>query len=40
MGLKYLDTYALVEIIDGNPSFTNYLDDDFCFNDHTLIEFY
>ncbi|MBI3031967.1 PIN domain-containing protein [Candidatus Woesearchaeota archaeon] len=38
--MKYLDTYALVEIAHCNHKFSQYLDEDFIINDLTLTEFY
>ena len=37
---KCLDTYALVEILNGNPRFAEYLSSDFVLTDLTLAEFY
>src|SRR2546426_10873476 len=37
---KYLDTYALVEIIYQNPKFAHYLTAEFVVSDLTLAEFY
>ena len=37
---KCLDTYALWEIIHGNPKFAFLLNDDFVLTDWTLIELY
>ena len=37
---KYLDTYALAEIAQGNPQFLTYLSQDFIISDLTLAEFY
>lgn len=37
---KCLDTYALVEIANGNPKFSEYLNSDFVITDLTLVEFY
>jgi len=37
---KCLDTYALVEISNGNPKFAEYLSSDFIITDLTLAEFY
>ncbi len=37
---KYLDTYDLMEISQGNPKFNIYLDSDFIITDLTLAEFY
>jgi predicted nucleic acid-binding protein len=37
---KCLDTYALVEIANGNPKFADYLNSDFAVTDITLAEFY
>lgn len=36
----YLDTYALVEIANGNPRFSRFLNENFCVSNITLIEFY
>ncbi len=38
--IKCLDTYALVEISNGNPKFEEYMTKDFVINDLTLAEFY
>lgn len=38
--IKCLDTYALVEISNGNKSFEEYITKDFVINDLTLAEFY
>lgn len=38
--LKCLDTYALIEIINGNPKFAKYLNSKFIINDLTLAELY
>ncbi|MBI2574589.1 PIN domain-containing protein [Candidatus Woesearchaeota archaeon] len=38
--MKCLDTYALVEIRDGNPKFVLLLDEDIIFPDTTMAEFY
>lgn len=38
--IKYLDTYALVEIKLGNPKFIHYINEKFVINDITLAEFY
>ena len=38
--VKCLDTYALVEIFNGNPKFADYLDKEFVITDLTLAEFY
>ena len=37
---KCLDTYALVEIANGNPKFAEYLNSNFVITDLTLAEFY
>ena len=37
---KCLDTYALIEISNGNSKFVGYLDSDFVITDLTLVEFY
>ena len=37
---RCLDTYALVEISEGNPKFAKYLNVDFVITDLTLAEFY
>jgi len=37
---KCLDTYALIEISNGNPKFAEYLNSDFVITDLTLAEFY
>jgi predicted nucleic acid-binding protein len=37
---KCLDTYALIEISNGNPKFADYLNSDFVITDLTLAEFY
>ena len=37
--MKCLDTYALVEIIEANPTFLQYLDEDFLITGETLAEF-
>lgn len=37
---RCLDTYALIEISNGNPKFVSYLDYDFVITDLTLAEFY
>jgi predicted nucleic acid-binding protein len=37
---KCLDTYALIEIVSGNPKFAKYFDFDFIIADLTLVEFY
>lgn len=37
---KCLDTYALVEIAEGNPKFAGYLNSYFVITDETLAEFY
>lgn len=37
---RCLDTYALIEISNGNPKFVNYLNLDFIITDLTLAEFY
>lgn len=38
--MKYLDTYALAEIAEGNPAFAKYIEEDFIISDLTLAEFY
>lgn len=38
--LKYLDTYALVEISRGNPKFMQYAQEEFITSDITLSELY
>ncbi|MEK6950675.1 MAG: PIN domain-containing protein [Nanoarchaeota archaeon] len=38
--MKCLDTYALVEIADGNPAFSTLLAEDVIITDLTLAEFY
>ncbi|GBE19606.1 PIN domain protein [archaeon BMS3Abin17] len=38
--VRCLDTYALIEITNGNPLFGGYLDVDFIITDLTLAEFY
>jgi len=38
--LKYLDTYALVELSRGNPKFIKYSQEEFITSDVTLAEFY
>jgi len=38
--IRCLDTYALIEISNGNPKFMNYLSSDFVVTDLTLAEFY
>ena len=38
--VKYIDTYALVEIADGNPKFVPLLQEKIVVNDITLAEFY
>lgn len=38
--IKYLDTYALCEISQGNANFTKYFEKDFIINELTLTEFY
>lgn len=40
MGQRYLDTYALIEIAEGNKAFFEYVEDDFVLCDATLIELY
>lgn len=40
MKKKYLDTYALIEVANGNPHFSVYLFEDFVITDITLAEFY
>lgn len=40
MKKKYLDTYALAEIAEGNPQFLPYLQQDFLITDLTLAEFF
>lgn len=40
MVVKYLDTYILCEIAQGNPKFKHYEDEIFIINDLTLAEFY
>ena len=40
MTIKYLDTYALIEISKGNPHFSHYLSQQFIILDLTLAEFY
>lgn len=37
---KFLDTYVLCEILNGNKDYFRYLSDDFVVNDVTLAEFY
>lgn len=37
--LKCLDTYALIEIVKGNPHYMNYLTGEFVIPDPTLAEF-
>ncbi len=37
---RCLDTYALIEISNGNPKFSNYLNFDFVITDLNLVEFY
>lgn len=37
---KCLDTYALIEISNGNTKFVEYLNSDFVITDLTLVEFY
>lgn len=37
---RCLDTYALVEIANGNPAFVSYLNKEFVITDLTLAEFY
>ncbi len=39
-GVRYLDTYALYEVMDGNPNFLHYLNQNFTISDLTLTEFY
>ena len=38
--MKCLDTYALVEICEGNPTFVNLLNEEVAITDVTLAEFY
>ena len=38
--MNCLDTYALIEIANGNPSYSNFFNSDFMINDLTLAEFY
>jgi predicted nucleic acid-binding protein len=38
--IKCLDTYALMEIMNGNPKFILFLNSDFVISDITLAEFY
>lgn len=38
--MKCLDTYALVEINNGNPKFANMLNEDAAITDMTMAEFY
>ncbi len=38
--VKYLDTYALYEISQGNNNYLKYFDEDFVINELTLVEFY
>jgi len=38
--VRSLDTYALVEIAEGNSKFTHFLQEKFVINDITLTEFY
>ncbi len=38
--IRCLDTYALMEIMNGNPKFANYLNLNFVIADITLAEFY
>ncbi|MBI2672360.1 PIN domain-containing protein [Candidatus Woesearchaeota archaeon] len=40
MDVKFLDTYALVEISNGNPKFTHFLNESFVILDLILAEFY
>ena len=40
MKKKYLDTYALIEIMNGNSNFAQYLTQDFIITNITLAEFY
>ncbi len=40
MDVKFLDTYALWEILSGNSKFTHYFEEDFVINDLILAEFY
>lgn len=40
MGVKCLDTYALIEISRGNPNFANYINANCAIPDLTLAEFY
>jgi uncharacterized protein len=40
MAKKYLDTYVLVEIAQGNPTFAGYLSQEYALSDLTLSEFY
>ena len=40
VGLKCLDTYALIEIAKGNPKFMEYLDINFVTTDLNLAELY
>ncbi len=40
MGIKFLDTYALIEISRGNPNFMHLLNQDFVILDLILAEFY
>jgi len=40
MSKKCLDTYALIEIAQGNPNFALYLNQDFIITELTLAEFY
>src|SRR3989339_668827 len=37
---RCFDTYALMEIFDGNPKFEKYINSDFVITDLTLVEFY
>src|SRR3989338_3487260 len=38
--IKFLDTYALIEIYLGNEKFSGYLNEEFIVNDLTLAEYY
>ena len=40
MDLKFLDTYALIEISKGNPKFIHFIETDFFILDLILAEFY
>ncbi len=40
MDIKCLDTYALIEIMNANPKFADYLNSNFVIADITLAEFY